>query len=713
MRRASKSRDTFIHVRGNYLTPGEKVEPELPVWFGGHNSTVADRMILAKWLVSNENPLTARVVVNRIWQQHFGRGIVETAEDFGARGSLPSHPALLDWLASEFREHGWSQKHIHRLIVTSATYRQSSQRSAEKLQLDPRNRWLSYFPRQRLSAEQLRDNALAISGLLSLRVGGPPVFPYQPHDSKSAIYSGNWPTSSGEDSYRRAIYTFWRRTAPYASFQNFDAPSRETCTVQRLPTNTALQALDLLNDTVYVEAARGLARRMMNGAADALDDRISLGMRLCVARFPTQPELQSLREFYTQTREGFFQRPSGSKGVAWRRLPEIVRRRGIRDVGQRALELGRNDLQAINAMQSDELSPALWTRRHLFRRCGVGLGWAALASLLPGSQSKASETNSLREPHHSPRAKSVIYLQMCGGPSQMDLFDPKPVLNQRHNEPAPEYLYKGKQFAFIDRCTKLLGSPFKFAKHGASGLTVSELLPHLAEVADELCVVRSMHTQEFNHAPAQMFLNSGSSLLGRPSMGSWVSYGLGSLAANLPTFVVLVPGIGVDAGKVLWNNGFLPSEYQGTQLRTSGDPVLFVGNPPGVNAERRRMSIDEINALNQMQLESNHDPEIFARIRSYELAFRMQQNGTGSNRLAARTAIDLGDVRCRHPVPTPLPPAACLPDGSWRRAFALCRSAIKGNRRTAFGTHTATSNRLRSKKDCPMSAVKLTGRRRR
>ncbi len=274
------------------------------------------------------------------------------------------------------------------------------------------------------------------------------------------------------------------------------------------------------------------------------------------------------------------------------------------------------------------------TRRQFFKDCGVGVGSLALASMLderlfaaaPPAGAAADDPLAPRRPHFPARAKNIIYLHMAGAPSTLDLFDYKPKLNELNGKECPEAYLRGQQFAFIaNRKPKLLGSPHKFARHGKSGQEMSNVLPHLATVADELCIVRSMHTDQFNHAPAQLFVHTGSPRLGRPGMGAWLSYGLGTLNRNLPSFVVLVSGTAApDGGASLWGSGFLPTVHQGVQLRSQGDPVLFLSNPPGMGADGRRRSLDTLQALNQMHLDAIGDPEVLTRMTQYELAYRMQ-----------------------------------------------------------------------------------------
>lgn len=258
-------------------------------------------------------------------------------------------------------------------------------------------------------------------------------------------------------------------------------------------------------------------------------------------------------------------------------------------------------------------------RRDLFRSSGVGLSAIALASLLESDGLLGASSS-----RFPARAKRVIYLHMIGAPSQLDLFDEKPELVKRHNEPCPPEVTKDRDFAFIGKTSTLAGSPWKFAQHGASGQTMSELLPQLASVADELAIVHSVHTEEINHAPAQMFLHSGFGRAGRPSLGAWVMYGLGSVNQDLPGYVVLLSGPAGGAGTNLWSSGFLPSVYQGIQFRSQGDPVLFLTNPAGVQTDDRRRQLDALAKLNAEQLAATGDREIETRVHQYEMAFRMQ-----------------------------------------------------------------------------------------
>jgi hypothetical protein len=273
----------------------------------------------------------------------------------------------------------------------------------------------------------------------------------------------------------------------------------------------------------------------------------------------------------------------------------------------------------------DQETLKLVTRRHFFRVCGYGIGALALNALLNERLFAALDPLAPKSPHFKPRAKRIIFLFMAGAPSQIDLFDHKPMLQRYDGQPCPESLIQGERFAFIKGRPLLLGSPYQFSKHGKSGQEISELLPHIAGVADEICIIRSMQTDQFNHAPAQIYMNTGHQLPGRPSMGSWLTYGLGTENRDLPGFVVLISGQNrPDGGHACWSSGFLPTVYQGVEFRSKGDPVLYVSNPEGIDADTRRETIEAVRDLNQMKLESVGDPEIETRINAYELAYRMQ-----------------------------------------------------------------------------------------
>ena len=286
------------------------------------------------------------------------------------------------------------------------------------------------------------------------------------------------------------------------------------------------------------------------------------------------------------------------------------------------------------------------TRRHFFGGCGVGVGSIALANLL------AADEPSRATPHHPARAKRVIYLFMAGGPSQLELFDHKPELARRSGEAIPASFLEGKRFAFMESShrTELLGPKRTFLQHGSGGAWVSDLLPHLGRIVDRLCIVRSCSTDLFNHAPANLFMNTGTGQFGRPSLGSWVTYGLGSEAEDLPGFVVLQSGPrGPRGGAVLWGSGMLPSVHQGVPLRGTGDPILNLSAPAGVDADRQRRVIDAVQRLNARRLDQTADPEIATRMAAYEMAFRMQSSAPELVDVADESAETLALYGIRDP----------------------------------------------------------------
>ena len=302
----SQARQTQVHRRGDFLNKGDvvprispKVLPKLE--FDGLEPT---RLDLARWLMRQDHPLTARVTVNRIWQRYFGRGLVSSEDDFGTQGELPTHPMLLDWLATRFREDGWSLKKLHRRIVTSATYRQSSRIRPELLETDPYNQLLARQNRQRVEAEIIRDLALQASGLLSRKVGGKSVYPQQPADLVKLGFqtSQSWPTSTDEDRYRRGMYTFFRRTNPYPMLIQFDSTdANESCT-RRERSTTPTQALTLWNDPVFIECAQALGVRLLT---EAKDDLVNQAFQICLSRKPTNAEYRVLNDFYNNRRHRF------------------------------------------------------------------------------------------------------------------------------------------------------------------------------------------------------------------------------------------------------------------------------------------------------------------------------------------------------------------------------------------------------------------------
>ncbi len=306
------------------------------------------------------------------------------------------------------------------------------------------------------------------------------------------------------------------------------------------------------------------------------------------------------------------------------------------------------DQQLFRELQFSKLQQT--TRRNFLQTTSTGIGGLALASLMAHdapAQSKQPVNKiinplAIKQPHFAPKAKQVIFLHMAGSPPHLDLLDYKPELNRLNDQDCPDEFLKGKRFAFTTGTPKLLGSPQKFQQHGKNGTWISDAIPHLANIVDDLTIIRSMNTNQFNHAPAQLMLYTGSSLIGRPSLGAWATYGLGSETQNLPGFVVLVSGgTNPSAGKSVWGSGFLPSVYQGIQCRSKGDPVLFLSNPKGMNRDVRRMTLDALRDLNEQHAKELSGSETLTRIAQYELAFRMQASAPEAMDVSRETKATL------------------------------------------------------------------------
>ena len=323
MRELLKPREAFVQIGGDFLRKGVAVSPGVPAVLPRLETTgTPNRLDLARWLVDRRNPLTARVTVNRVWQHHFGKGLVATDNDFGIQGSLPTHPELLDWLASEFMERGWSQKKLHKLIVSSATYRQDSRHRSDLAAADPENHWLGRQQRLRLEAEVIRDEALAASGLLNPKIGGPSVFPPQPEGaSKLGQIQRDWVASQGPDRYRRGIYTYFWRSSPHPGLMVFDAPDSTTSCTRRNRSNTPLQALTLLNDQGYYELAQGLAQRILREPATTESERMTLAFRICLGRSPQPEEASRITTLLSQQMESFRRSPADAVKVIGADIP--------------------------------------------------------------------------------------------------------------------------------------------------------------------------------------------------------------------------------------------------------------------------------------------------------------------------------------------------------------------------------------------------------
>ena len=329
--RASNPRKSHVLRRGDFLQPAAEVQPatleSLHPLTARNQEATPDRLDLAEWLVDPANPLTPRVVVNHVWSHLFGRGLVATPSDFGVRGEPPTHPRLLDWLASELIERGWSRKSMIKLIVSSATYRQSSRHRPELADTDPLNNSLSRQNRFRVEAEIVRDLYLAASGLLTRKIGGPSVYPPMPADVAALSYANNfnWTTSQGDDRYRRGMYTFFKRTSPHPNLIAFDCPDANTTNVQRWASNTPIQALPTLNNEVFVESARAMARRVLTAAAVSTDaDRITYAFRLCVARAPSEAERDRFVRLLSKARAWYAERPEPAKELVGQYQPDGV-----------------------------------------------------------------------------------------------------------------------------------------------------------------------------------------------------------------------------------------------------------------------------------------------------------------------------------------------------------------------------------------------------
>ncbi|MBS0266446.1 MAG: DUF1553 domain-containing protein, partial [Planctomycetes bacterium] len=326
-------RETFVLTRGEYNRPGEKVAPGVPACFHGlPPDTPNNRLGLARWIVDADQPLTARVAVNRLWQMVFGTGLVKTVDDFGSQGEWPSHPELLDWLAVQYQagvdgQQKWDTKRLVRLLVTSATYRQSSRLTPQLQQRDPENRLLGRGPRTRLSAEMVRDQALFAGGMLVERLGGPSVKPYQPAGLWKELADTDYVQDTGENLYRRTMYTYFKRTVAPPTMMTFDAAGRETCVVRETRTNTPLQALTLMNEVTFVEAARGLAQRVLLVPGLKPADRLSLACEWMLSRPPRGRELEILLAAWQSHRERFHKTPAAAERLT--KIGELPRPAGL------------------------------------------------------------------------------------------------------------------------------------------------------------------------------------------------------------------------------------------------------------------------------------------------------------------------------------------------------------------------------------------------
>ena len=662
-------RPTFLFQRGDFLRPDKELGPLQPgviaavsAAFKNPPAAFANRLDLARWLVSPENPLTPRVTVNRIWMHYFGRGLVETDDDFGAQGSMPTHPELLDWLGREFIRRGWSMKAMHRLIVTSATYRQASFARPDLAEKDPRNLLLARQERLRVEGEIVRDEALCASGLLDPALGGPSVRPPQPEGVFSFTQNKKtWETSPGTNRFRRGLYTMFYRSAPYPLLTTFDSPNFQVTCTRRPRSDTPLQSLTLANDPAFIEIAQGFAARLLRELpAASLDERLRRACRIAFGRDPEAVELTLLGKYTRHQMAVFF--PGCRRGTRRRRprAGEIFRtRRSRRPRSGRAHALQHRQLHhpRMNLHELESAALRQITRRHLFGQCAVGLGAIALNQLLSAESRAAINVDAAhplaeRAPQFAPKAKRVIYLFMGGGPSQLELFEDKPKLRELSGQKPPPEMMSGKRFAFLKGNEKLLGTKRSFGRYGDCGMELSELLPHHRKIVDDVCWMRGMTTDVFNHGPAKLFMNTGFQAPGRPALGSWATYGLGTVSRDLPGFVVMQSGArGPRGGSTLWSSGFLPTSFQGVPLRGQGDPILYLRSPEGFTPEQEKEFYETVAGLNQARLAATGDGEISTRVNAYETAFRMQTSAPELMDLSQETPETLELYGCKADVP--------------------------------------------------------------
>ena len=584
----------------------------------------------------------ARVTVNRFWQMYFGVGIVKTAEDFGSQGECPSHPELLDWLATEFMRTGWDVKALQKTIVMSATYRQASRTSPELRAKDPDNRLLARGPSVRLSADIVRDQALAVAGLLVNKIGGPSVKPYQPEGLWNEIGGGGaYVQDHGDDLYRRSLYTFWRRTIPPPSMANFDASARESHMVRPVLTNTPLQALDLMNDVTFVEAARVFAERVMKEGGTTPADRIAYAFR---AGHGAHAEgRQSLRSSWMPSVENlelFTAKPDAAlKYVSHGEFP-----RDADTERQRAGGLHQRDEPDPQSERSGDEGVAMDPRRGLCaardpaafsRTAGVGIGMAALAELLQCdlfAQSAAAprrrdrrpagvaafcaegQAGDLPVPERRPFAARSVRLQAAARQDarhRSARLDPEGSAVDRDDRGANEL--SGRAVDLHVRAVRAIG---RVAQRAAAA--------HREDrgrlVLHQVDAYRADQSRSGGDVRADRVSAGGPAEPGRVGL-----LRAGHDQQDLPAFVVMITGNGQSLAERQWGTGFIPSRYQGVKLRSVGDPVLYVSNPAGFDRSQRARFIQD---LEQAEPGSNsmprQNPEIATRIAQYEMAFRMQ-----------------------------------------------------------------------------------------
>ncbi len=630
---------THLLLRGNEQTPGPEMSPGfLSVLCASDDAAIATpsppfegtsgrRAALARWLTQPGSPssaLLARVMVNRVWTHLFGEGIVPTQDNFGIQGQPPTHPELLEWLSSELVASGWRLKPLIRLMTISTAYRQASRREPEQARatsalaekIDPGNSLLWKMRLRRIEAETVRDAILATSGDLDQTCGGPPVKINARPDGMVIVAQGD--PAHPAQAFRRSIYLTARRAYNVSLLTVFDQP---------LVATNCLQTQDIGAGT---SISLHDQRRVSCRASRPLCEK-SRGISASPRRRHRRPRIPNgSRQETDSERDGHLPRSvaesSCTVSIAWR-FAKGLRSPRPHTALPDSFQFQRVSLRRMKPPGSERLVHRS-SRRAFLEDASLGFGSLALAHLL---QQETAVARSL-DPDISPRidlrarpghfpapARSVILLMQVGGPSQIDLFDPKPELRKRDGQIQPdnfETLQPGSENK------KLMGSPFEFRPHGQCGMELSNLIPHIGSVADDLCLVRSMHSDNNNHPQASRCLLSGKIFPGRPSVGSWISYALGTENQNLPAYVVLRDPDGyTNGGTTLWESGWLPAIYQGTEIQSRGAAVLNLHPATSLPEGIERNNLDALARLNEEHRKLYpRESELEARIRNYELA---------------------------------------------------------------------------------------------
>ncbi len=642
------------------------------------------RRALAGWIGRPDNPLTARVMVNRIWHYHFGQGLVNTPSDFGFNGGRPSHAELLDYLACYFVEGGWRPKAVHRLIMLSHVYRQASDFDAKAAKQDADARLLWRFPPRRLEAEAIRDSILFATGVLDERMGGPGYSVFKPNTNYVRVYEAK--QEFGPAEWRRMIYQDKPRSRQDGTFGEFDCPDASQVVGKRNVSTTALQALNLLNASFMIEQSELLARRLER---EATRSRRTSPPRLLAHHGPRPRR----RRAHRCPRAHRFARPDHL-------LPCAVQRQRV-FVFELRVAMPRRDLQQPILSHAGR---RLLDRRGFLTHAAGGLSGIALANLLAGEGLLAASDNSplrpdirpdaplaARRSHFPAKAKRVLMIFCSGACSHLDTWDYKPELIKRHDTPMPG---EAKLVTFQGKNGNLIKSPWEFRPRGESGKYISDLLPNLAELADEMCFIHSMTSKTNTHGPGENFMSTGFTVEGYPSAGAWVSYALGSECDNLPAFVAIPDPRGIpQVGPNNWSSGFLPAVFQGTSFNAE-KPIANLARPSKISADADIATRDFLKLLNDKHLERNPgDSELSARIASYELAAKLQLSAPEAADLARETAATHTAYGTDSPdkVKAGFARTVSWPGGYWSAACASCSSLTAPMRwARAWGTGTVT-----------------------